>query len=68
MGSFLVLWGGYFGGSTDAVISTMADIFLTMPSLLILVVLATYIRTTTLEFTALVIAIFAWAGPTRLIR
>ena len=68
VGVVLGVVGGYYGGNTDAVISTMADIFLTIPSLLILVVLASYIRTTTLEFTALVIAIFAWAGPTRLIR
>jgi peptide/nickel transport system permease protein len=35
---------------------------------MILVVLASYLRTTTIEVTALVIAIFAWAGPTRVIR
>ena len=58
VGVVLGVVGGYYGGNTDAVISTMADIFLTIPSLLILVVLASYIRTTTLEFTALVIAIF----------
>ena len=68
VGVVLGVVGGYNGGNTDAFISTMADIFLTIPSLLILVVLASYVRTTTLEFTALVIAIFAWAGPTRLIR
>ena len=68
VGVVLGVVGGYYGGNTDSFISTMADIFLTIPSLLILVVLASYVRTTTLEFTALVIAIFAWAGPTRLIR
>ncbi len=67
-GVVLGIIAGYYGGTTDAIISTTADIFLTIPSLLILVVLASYIRTTTIEFTALVIAIFAWAGPTRLIR
>lgn len=68
VGVVLGITAGYYGGRTDAVISTTADIFLTIPSLLILVVLASYIRTTTIEFTALVIAIFAWAGPTRLMR
>ena len=68
IGVILGVTAGYYGGTTDAIISTAADIFLTIPSLLILVVLASYIRTTTIEFTALVIAIFAWAGPTRLIR
>ncbi|MEZ4733615.1 MAG: ABC transporter permease [Caldilineaceae bacterium] len=68
VGVVLGITAGYYGGKTDTIISTAADIFLTIPSLLILVVLASYIRTTTIEFTALVIAIFAWAGPTRLMR
>lgn len=68
VGVVLGITAGYYGGTTDTIISTAADIFLTIPSLLILVVLASYIRTTTIEFTALVIAIFAWAGPTRLMR
>jgi len=68
VGVVLGVVGGYYGGNVDTTISTSADIFLTIPSLLILVVLASYIRTTTLEITALVIALFAWAGPTRLIR
>ncbi|RIK35528.1 MAG: ABC transporter permease [Chloroflexi bacterium] len=68
VGVVLGIVAGYYGRTTDAVISTAADIFLTIPSLLILIVLASYIRTTTIEFTALVIAIFSWAGPTRLMR
>ncbi|HRW08275.1 MAG TPA: ABC transporter permease [Caldilineaceae bacterium] len=68
VGVVLGITAGYYGGTVDAVVSTTADIFLTIPSLLILIVLASYVRTTTIEFTALVIAIFAWAGPTRLMR
>jgi len=68
VGVVLGITAGYYGGKVDSIISTTADIFLTIPSLLILVVLASYIRTTTIEFTALVIALFAWAGPTRLMR
>lgn len=68
LGVVLGILAGYYGGSTDSTISTFADVFLTIPSLLILIVLASYVRTTTIEFTALVIAIFAWAGPTRLMR
>jgi len=68
IGVILGILAGYYGGTTDSVISTTADIFLTIPSLMVLIVLASYIRTTTIELTALVIALFAWAGPTRLIR
>src|SRR5260221_1265199 len=67
-GTLLGLIAGYSGGRLDTIISTAADITLTIPSLLILVVLASYLRTTTIELTAVIIAIFAWAGPTRLIR
>ncbi len=67
-GTLLGLIAGYSGGRLDTVISTAADITLTIPSLLILVVLASYLRTTTIELTAVIIAVFAWAGPTRLIR
>jgi peptide/nickel transport system permease protein len=67
-GTLLGLVAGYSGGRLDTVISTAADITLTIPALLILVVLASYLKTTTIEITAVIIALFAWAGPTRLIR
>jgi len=68
VGTVLGLMAGYSGGRLDTVISTSADIMLTIPALMILVVLASYLHTTTIEVTALIIALFAWAGPTRLIR
>lgn len=68
IGTILGLVAGYSGGKLDTIISTSADITLTIPALLILVVLASYLRTTTIELTAVIIAVFAWAGPTRLIR
>ena len=68
VGTILGLLAGYSGGRLDTVISTAADITLTIPSLLILVVLAAYLKTTSIEVTALIIAIFSWAGPTRVIR
>jgi peptide/nickel transport system permease protein len=68
VGAFLGVVAGYSGGWADAVIRSLADISLTIPSLLILVVIASYLRTTSIELTALIIALFAWAGPTRAIR
>jgi peptide/nickel transport system permease protein len=68
VGTVLGLVAGYSGGVLDTVVSTAADIMLTIPALMILIVLASYLRTTTIELTALIIALFAWAGPTRLIR
>jgi peptide/nickel transport system permease protein len=68
VGTVLGLTTGYFRGPLDTVVRSLADITLTIPSLMILVVIASYFRTTTIELTALIVAIFAWAGPTRAIR
>jgi peptide/nickel transport system permease protein len=68
VGTILGLSAGYYGGRTDAIIRTLADIVLTVPALMILVVLASFFRTTTIEMTAIIVALFAWAGPTRSIR
>lgn len=68
VGALLGLSAGYYRGLWDTVIRSLADITLTIPSLMILVVIASYFRTTTIELTALIVALFAWAGPTRAIR
>lgn len=68
VGTLLGLTAGYYGGRVDGVIRTLADIVLTVPALMILVVLASFFRTTTIEMTAIIVALFAWAGPTRAIR
>jgi peptide/nickel transport system permease protein len=68
VGTALGLISGYFRGFWDTVIRSAADITLTIPALLILVVVAAYFRTTTITVTGLIIGIFAWAGPTRAIR
>jgi peptide/nickel transport system permease protein len=68
VGTILGLSSGYIGGRVDGVIRTIADIFLTIPSLVVLVVIAAYVRATTLLLTGLVVAVFAWPGPTRGIR
>jgi peptide/nickel transport system permease protein len=68
VGTVLGLLTGYFRGVADTIIRSTADVMLTIPSLMILVVLASYFRTTTIELTALIVAVFAWPGPTRAIR
>lgn len=68
VGTTLGLVSGYFRGWWDSVIRILADITLAIPALMILVVIAAYFRTTTIELTGLLVAIFAWAGPTRAVR
>lgn len=68
VGTLLGLVSGYYRGFWDTLIRGVADITLTIPALLILVVVASYFRTTTITLTGLIIGAFAWAGPTRAIR
>ncbi len=59
---------GYYGGLIDAVIRTITDIWISIPGLLVLIVLASLVDVLSLELMALVIALFAWMGAARVIR
>jgi peptide/nickel transport system permease protein len=68
IGTVLGLISGYFRGPVDVVIRTLSDIVLTIPLLVVLILIASFTRTTTIEGTALIVGLLAWAGPTRAIR
>lgn len=59
---------GFLGGWVDNVIRTLSDAAITIPSLAVLIVISAYVRQVSVENLALLLAIFAWPGPTRLIR
>jgi peptide/nickel transport system permease protein len=59
---------GYFGGRWDSVVRSAADVALTIPTLAILVTIAAYLRSVSILTTGLIVAVLAWAGPTRTIR
>lgn len=68
VGVILGLLSGYYRGPIDTVIRSAADVALTIPALAVLVVLAAFFRTSTVELMALIVALFAWPWPTRAIR
>ena len=69
LGICLGMLAGYRGGLTDTVIRMLVDTLLTVPSLLILLIIAASIKTfITVDIMALVIASLAWTHPTRTIR
>jgi peptide/nickel transport system permease protein len=68
VGTLLGFTAGYLGGWVDAVIRTIADAVITIPSLALLIVVSSYVRVVDISTMALILALFAWAGPTRLIR
>ena len=60
---------GYYGGFWDNLLRGAADVFLTVPGLLILVVIASTIRgAVDVNTQALVVSTLAWMWPTRTIR
>ncbi len=59
---------GYLGGHVDDVARTLSDSWIIIPPLAVLVVLMSFVRVVDLTTMALVLALFAWPGATRLVR
>ena len=59
---------GFLGGWVDRIILMVADAWITIPSLVVLIVISAYVRQIDAETMATLIALFSWAFPTRLIR
>jgi peptide/nickel transport system permease protein len=69
LGTVLAFIGAYYGGLVDAVIRGVADIGLTVPGLLVLIIIAVSIKgSLTVNQMAIVVASLAWLYPTRTIR
>ncbi|WP_411892683.1 ABC transporter permease [Yoonia sp. SDW83-1] len=68
IGIFLGFSAGFIGGRIDDTIRVGADVMITIPPLLILVVFQSAFGDVTLTMMALLIAGFVWQSPTRLIR
>ena len=69
IGSVFGFIGGYYGGVADNLLHGAADVFLTVPGLLILVVIASATKgAVNVQTEALVVSALAWMWPTRTIR
>jgi len=68
VGILLGFTAGFLGGWPDAIIRIICDSVITIPALAVLIVIAAFVKTITLDNMALLLALFAWPGPTRLIR
>lgn len=68
VGVLLGLASGYYRGPLDTVIRSAADVVLTIPALAVLVVLAAFLQTRTVELMAFVVALFAWPWTARAVR
>jgi peptide/nickel transport system permease protein len=68
VGTLLGLLSGFFGGWVDNIIRTITDVFVTIPGIAILIVIATNIRSIDVTVMALIVASLAWRFPARAIR
>jgi peptide/nickel transport system permease protein len=68
VGAIIGLVGGYFGGRIDAVLRVVVDVFLSIPSLLFLILIASLLKGVSVVEMALIIGAFAWAWPARAVR
>jgi peptide/nickel transport system permease protein len=69
VGTTLAFFAAYYGGTVDAVIRSIIDISLTIPSLLVLIIVAVFLKQgLTVDQMALIVALLAWRWPARTIR
>lgn len=69
VGVFIGLVSGFSGGAVDRALMVVTDTFVVIPSLPILILMTALMKgTSTVILMALVLAMFAWAWPSRQIR
>ena len=68
VGIFLGFSAGFLGGRVDDVVKLLSDVAVTIPALMVLIVIQSLIRQVEVTTMAFLISLFAWPGPTRLIR
>ena len=68
VGTLLGLYAGYAGGAGDAAIRLLIDVFLTIPNLMVLIVIASMLSGVSVEQMGIIIAAWAWMWPARTVR
>jgi peptide/nickel transport system permease protein len=68
LGIILGFSAGFMGGRVDDIIRLLSDVTITIPTLMVLIVIQSVLPQIELWTMALLIAMFAWPHPTRLIR
>ena len=68
VGIVVGLSSGYFGGAADDALSLMTNVFLIVPSLPLLVVLAAFLGSGNALYFVLVLTVTGWAWPARVMR
>ena len=67
-GVLVGLVSGYLGGVADEVIMRVTDVFLTIPGLPLIIVIAAVVQTTNPFYLAVILSVTAWSGLARALR
>jgi len=62
------VFSGYVGGWTDAVLSTIVNVFLVVPGLVLLIIIAAYLPQRGLTTIIVILAVTGWAWGARVLR
>jgi peptide/nickel transport system permease protein len=68
IGVIIAFFAAYKGGVLDAILRTLTDTFLVIPSLPLLIAFAGFAKTVTLTEISVILAVFSWPGAARAIR
>ncbi len=68
IGIILGAFAGFFRGRTDMIIQRLIEIFMALPTLIVLLVLITFIEQPSIFHIMVVIGLFRWTGVARLVR
>lgn len=68
VGLIIGLTTGYFGGWIDNIFMRIIDFFITIPSLMIIIVFVTIVPKYNIPIFILILSVFIWPGTARLIR
>ncbi len=68
VGIMIGLTTGYFGGWIDNIFMRIIDFFITIPSLMIIIVFVTIVPKYNIPIFILIVSVFLWPGTARLIR
>jgi peptide/nickel transport system permease protein len=67
VGSLVGLCSAYYGGKTDVILMRLTDVFLSFPTIYLLLVLAAFVRPSALTIT-LIVGLTAWMEVARIVR
>lgn len=68
LGTFLGMLAGYWGGIVDTLLMRAADVIMVLPTLLVILVLASLFKGLSIWSIVVIIALFRWPGVSRVIR